>query len=125
MKYTMNPINNGTRLRKDHNTYSGVISSYNAGQLIEGDEIWEAPADGLEVKKGDKWLRVISVDGIAVSEIGWMAYIHKSSPICNNFKSISDNDNGGSISNPVFPDSFTLIESNGKKAEYFFVRIIE
>ena len=60
MKYTMNPINNGTRLRKDHNTYSGVISSYNAGQLIEGDEIWEAPADGLEVKKGDKWLRVIS-----------------------------------------------------------------
>lgn len=120
--YSMTPLNNRTRLRKDHNTYSTVIGSYNAGQLIVGDQIWEATSDGSEVKKGDKWLRVISVDGMDVAEIGWMAYIHKSNPICNNFKSISDGENSGELK---FADSFTLIEPNGKKAEYVFVRIIE
>ena len=75
-QYSMTPFNSGTRMRSDHNTFASVIASYTRGQLIVGDELWEAPADGNEVRKGDKWLKVTSVDGVIVAERGWMAYIH-------------------------------------------------
>lgn len=118
-QYSMTPINNGTRLRTDHNVFASVIRSYNRGQLIVGDEVWEAPADGAEVKKGDKWLHVTSVDGVNLTDRGWMAYIHKGFPVCNNFKEIEV------PPPPVFPESFTLVDPSGAKAEYVFVRIIE
>lgn len=121
-QYSMTPINNGTRLRTDHNVFAAVITSYNRGQLIVGDELWEAPADGSEVKKGDKWLRVTSVDGVNLTERGWMAYIHKGVAVCNNFKEI---EGPGPNPTPVFPESFTLVDPSGAKAEYVFVRIIE
>lgn len=126
-QYSMAPIDNGTRLRKDHNTFATVITSYNRGQLVVGDELWEAPADGNEVKKGDKWLKVISVDSVNVPQVGWMAYIHKGLPICNNFKVIegeTDPDTDPN-SSPIFPESFTLTDPSGARAEYVFVRIIE
>jgi hypothetical protein len=50
-QYKMTPINNGTRMRTDHNVFAAVITSYNCGQVVVGDELWEAPADGSEVKK--------------------------------------------------------------------------
>jgi hypothetical protein len=109
-------------MRSDHNVFASVIASYNRGQLIVGDELWTAPADGNEVKKGDKWLKVSSVDGVIVAERGWMALIHKGVPVCNNFKEIEDPD---PTPTPVFPDSFTLTDPSGAKAEYKFVRIIE
>lgn len=121
-QYSMTPITGGTRMRNDHKTTASVIASYNRGQLIVGDEIWEALADGSEVKKGDKWLKVTSVDGVIVAESGWMAYIHKGVPICDNFKIITDPDPNPT---PVFPESFTLTDPSGAKAEYVFVRIIE
>ncbi len=121
-QYSMTPITSGTRMRSDHNTFSSVVASYGRGQLIVGDEIWEALADGSEVKKGDKWLRVTSVDGINLTERGWMAYIHKGVPICDNFKVIEE---PNPTPTPVFPESFTLTDPSGAKAEYKFVRIIE
>lgn len=120
--YSMTPINNGTRMRTDHNVFASVISSYNRAQLVVGDEIWEAPADGSEVKKGDKWLRVTSVDGVNVTERGWMAYIHKGVQVCNNFTVI---ETPPPPPTPVFPESFVLTDPSGAKAEYVFVRIIE
>jgi hypothetical protein len=120
-QYSMTPINSGTRMRKDHSTFAAVITSYARGQVVVGDEIWEAPADGNEVKKGDKWLHVTSVDGVNVAERGWMAYIHKGTPICDNFKEIE----APPPPTPVFPESFTLTDPSGAKAEYKFVRIIE
>ena len=69
-QYSITPINSGTRMRKDHNTFAAVITSFVRGQVVVGDEIWEAPADGNEVKKGDKWLRVTSVDGVNLTERG-------------------------------------------------------
>lgn len=119
--YSMTPINSGTRLRTDHTTFAAVITSYGRGQLVVGDEIWEAPADGNEVKKGDKWLHVTSVDGVNLTERGWMAYIHKGVAICNNFKVIEEPPPPA----PVFPESFTLTDPSGAKAEYKFVRIIQ
>lgn len=121
-QYSMTPINSGTRMRKDHNTFAAVIASYARGQVVVGDEIWEAPADGSEVKKGDKWLHVTSVDGVNVTERGWMAYIHKGTPICDNFKEIEDPEPPPT---PVFPETFTLVDPSGAKAEYKFVRIVE
>lgn len=120
-QYSMTPISSGTRMRSDHNTFASVVASFGRGQLIVGDEIWEAPADGTEVKKGDKWLHVTSVDGVNVTERGWMAYIHKGVPICDNFKVIET----PPPPTPTFPESFTLVDPSGAKAEYVFVRIIE
>ncbi|NWF65533.1 MAG: hypothetical protein HXY38_14645 [Chloroflexi bacterium] len=120
--YSMTPINNGTRLRTDHNVFAAVITSYNRGQLVVGDELWEAAADGSEVKKGDKWLRVTSVDGVNLIETGWMAYIHKGVAVCNNFKEIEP---PPPPPTPVFPESFVLTDPSGAKAEYVFVRVIE
>lgn len=108
-QYSMTPISNGTRLRTDHNTFASVITSYNTNQLVVGDEIWEAPADGDEVKKGDKWLHVISVDGVPVSEKGWMAYIHKGIPICNNFKVIEDEGEPDPTPQVIYPDALEIV----------------
>lgn len=123
----MTPISSGTRLRKEHNTFAAVITSYNYGQIMEGDELWEAPADGNEVKKGDKWLHVVSVDGVAVSP-GWMAYIHKGLPICFNFKTIGEDPPPGGDPPPSdlkYPQKFTLIADDGKMVEYIFVKVVE
>ncbi|MBI3168406.1 MAG: NfeD family protein [Chloroflexi bacterium] len=120
-QYSMTPLNSGTRLRADHTTFATVITSYGRGQLVVGDEIWEAPADGNEVKKGDKWLHVTSVDGVNLTERGWMAYIHKGVAICNNFTEIVEPPPPA----PVFPESFVLTDPSGAKAEYVFVRVIE
>lgn len=121
-QYKMTPINNGTRMRTDHNVFAVVIKSYNRGQLVVGDEVWEAPADGNEVKRGDKWLHVVSVDGVNVIDRGWMAYIHKGVAVCNNFAEIPDPDPDPT---PIFPESFILTDPSGARAEYVFVRIIE
>ncbi len=120
-QYSMTPINSGTRMRKDHSTFAAVVASFARGQVVVGDEVWTAPADGSEVKKGDKWLHVTSVDGVNVTERGWMAYIHKGVPICDNFTEVVE----PPPPTPVFPESFTLTDPSGAKAEYKFVRIIE
>ena len=121
-QYSMTPISNGTRLRTDHNTFASTITSYNRGQLIVGDEVWEALADGPEVRRGDKWLHVTSVDGVNIVDRGWMAYIHKGVPICNNFQQLPDPDPDPT---PIFPESFILTDPSGARAEYVFVRVIE
>ena len=120
-KYSMTPLNSGTRMRTDHTTFAAVITSYGRGQLVVGDQIWEAPADGNEVKKGDKWLHVTSVDGVNLTEAGWMAYIHKGVAICNNCTEIEE----PPPPTPTFPESFILTDPSGAKAEYVFVRVIE
>lgn len=86
--YTMETIApNGTRKRTDHTTFAAyVLPHVPMNQTVEGDELWEAPADGLEVKKGDQWLRITKVNGVPVTQPLWMAYIHKGEPVCSNLK---------------------------------------
>lgn len=88
-QYSITPLTSGTRMRSDHNVFAGVLKTdLKPADLIVGDEVWIAPADGIEVKKGDSWLKVLSVNGVAVPQRGWTAITHKGVPICNNFKEI-------------------------------------
>jgi hypothetical protein len=89
MIYQMTVLGNSTRLRTDHTTYSAVITSYGAGRVVEGIEFWVASVDGSEVKAGDKWLRVLRVDGLDVTP-GWMAYTHKGVPYCADWREYED-----------------------------------
>lgn len=118
----MTPISNGTRLRKDHNTFSAVITSYDPPAFIQGSELWIAPADGNEVKANDKWLKVTHVNGDAVSA-GWMAYIHKGVPICKN---LMEQPQPPPPPEHQFPLSFELKNpETGKVAIYVFEKVIE
>jgi len=79
----MTTISSNTRIRQDHNTSAAILTSVNANVTVTGTEKWTAPADGVEVKAGDVWVKV-SYNGVT----GWMAHVHKGQPICNNFKEV-------------------------------------
>jgi len=99
-EYSMTPIIS-TRLRTDHNTFADHKATYSSNATVFGDEIWEAPLDGNEVKKGDQWLHVthVVVDGLETVIFGWMARIHKGVTICNNFTVID-----GEVPPPPVPE---------------------
>jgi hypothetical protein len=138
----MQPKENRTRLRVTHDVFSfvidvvngkvvnpalSVVTSFNAGDLLKGDEKWIAPADGNEVKQGDIWLHVTHRNGVPLITPGWTAYIHKGVPICINLEEekIVPPPPPPPVVTPVFPDSFILTEpKSGAKAEYVFVRIL-
>ncbi len=133
--YSMTPISSRTRMRVDHNTYADVIDvdpiaanvqSFNMGDLLKGDDIWVAPADGDEVKKGDTWLHVTHRNGAALKVSGWTALTHKGYPICKNFTVIGEPPPPPPPPEPIpFPDEFTLTNHDGSKARFIFDRIIE
>lgn len=75
------PLGNGTRLRDDANTAANVITSYGPNDVIEVDLIREhTTSDSAKaITAGDKWGRVIRVNG--VERNGWMAkYYQRASP---------------------------------------------
>ena len=91
MTYEMKPLQAGTRMRVDHSTYTTVILS-DLSQLdtLRGDVLWEAPADGSYVKKGDKWLHVTHRNGVALPKPGWTAYIYLGGDVCGSFNEVTD-----------------------------------
>lgn len=107
-QYSMTPKQNGTRMRSDHNVFAGPLKSdLKPTDLIIGDELWTAPADGSEVKKGDTWLKVLSVNGIAVPVRGWTAITHKGVPICDNLKEIVPSGGETPIDTDPIPETVT------------------
>lgn len=126
INYSMVPKGDGTRLRADHTTFAAVITSFGTSNLVQGDEIWIAPADGNEVKMGDKWLHVTHVDDKPLAVPGWMAYIHKGEPICKDFLDLTGGDTEPPPPVPAFPQSFELRNPDtGEVALYVFVRVLE
>lgn len=123
--YSMTPIKSGTRLRTFHSVFDSVIiQDLSPADTLTGDEIWTAPADGVEVKKNDKWLHVTHRNGVELVEKGWVAFVHKGVAICNNFKEVNSPPPAGT--DPVFPLTFTLTDTaTGKSALYEFVRVVE
>lgn len=78
--------NSNMSLRKDHNTSAEKLAQLNAGKIAEGDELWLAPADGTNVRKGDTWLHVLKADGQPVDL--WIAIVHLGALYCT----LTDND---------------------------------
>ena len=107
--YEMTTIYNGTRIRKDHTTFADVIASVNANVTLSGDVLWTAPADGLEVKAGDKWLYVTYR-----SFTGWVVLIHKGVQMCKDFKEIGES----VLPIETFPEYFILEAPNGERKRY-------
>ena len=99
----------GTRIRQDHNTFAAVLTTVNANVTVTGTEKWTAPADGVEVKAGDIWVKV-SYNGVT----GWMAYIHKGQPICKNLVEATPPPS----TSPIFPEYFILTDPEGRTQRF-------
>lgn len=66
---------NNMSLRFEHNVASARKGDpWPLNTVMQGSEIWIAPADGLNVKAGDTWLHVLLAGTTVVD--GWMAIIH-------------------------------------------------
>lgn len=109
MQYTATVINSGTRLREDHNTFADVLTSFASGAVVTG-ELWTAPADGNQVKAGDKWIH---------HGAGWVAVVHKGVAYCSGLKEVS----AAPVDNSppaiyVIPDSFVLEAPDGTRTEF-------
>jgi len=83
---SMIALNTGLRARRDHTTFSEALFSFGASDLLEGEEVWIALADGNEVLKGDTWLKVTKRNGAVLATPGWSAYIHKGIKYCKDFQ---------------------------------------
>ena len=123
------PIQNGTRLRTAPSTYTAVITSYNIGANVEIEEILEyLENDTVQpaIWKGDRWGKVIKVNGVATPQPSWMAIHYHGTPVCSeNYTVVTDPTDPPVPGTPVFPESFVLTDPSGAKAEYVFVRIVE
>lgn len=67
-----------TRLRVAPSTFTSVIMSYAAGSQAEIDLVREytETVSSEYVKAGDKWGRVLKVNGAAVPQPAWMAIVY-------------------------------------------------
>ena len=72
-----------TRLRVSPSTFTAVIRTYAAGSQVEIDLIREftETISTDYVKAGDKWGRVLKVNGTAVAQPAWMAVVYLGNPI--------------------------------------------
>lgn len=123
MIYTATTLNSGLRVRTDHTTFATAITTVaSANSVLTASDKWVATSDGSEVKAGDIWLYVTHVNGNQLATPGWCAYKHKGILYCKDLKELSGET---PVQPSIFPDSFTLTDSNGARAEYKFVRIVE
>ena len=76
--------NQSTRLRVSPSTFTSVIGSYATGSQVEIDLVREytETVKSEYVKAGDKWGRVLKVNGAVVQQPAWMAIIYLGNTIC-------------------------------------------
>lgn len=106
-------IDEGTRIRSDHNTYGVVKSVVGPSDSVVGTEVFVATEQIIDpVTKnavqliGDRWLAVTSVNGAARS--GWIALEHLGVAICNEVPE-----------EPFTPDPYVKVTyANGKEFYY-------
>jgi hypothetical protein len=91
MEYKMTTIADGTRLRMEHDTFSSYLETFRAKETLTGDQMWVAPADGEQVKKGDEWMHVTHRNGVPLSAKGWTARKHKGLLICDGYMEFDTN----------------------------------
>lgn len=78
------PINNGTRLRSAPSTYTQVLGSYPKDAQVVIDLIREytETVTSEYTKSGDKWGRVVSINGVQITQPAWMAVTYLGVAIC-------------------------------------------
>jgi len=89
---TIVPLADGTRMRVSSSTYTTVLNSYPKGAVVTVDLVREFTATDLSkyFKAGDKWGRVVAVDGLPPKKLdgspvtgeAWMAITYLGGPIC-------------------------------------------
>ena len=109
-------MGDGTRCRRDHVIADNIIENFKQGTQLVGDDSWFLDSANI-------WIHVTHKDGYALAEPGWTAIIYRGTPICSNYEIIETDPTPDT--SPIFPDSFTLTDPSGAKAEYKFVRIID
>lgn len=107
----------GMNTRPSHSVGNLPNGTATFGVKYEIAEVWKAPADGLNVKAGDVWVRLVG------SVAKWVAVVH----LGVTYGVIEDVpvDVPDPTPAPVFMESFVLTDPLGRKAEYKFVRVIE
>lgn len=103
----------GMNLRPTHSVASTPNGTIAFGAEKEALEVWTAPADGVNVKKGDKWARLSDVPQ-------WVAVVHMG-VVYGELKDVAA---PPPVSTPIFPNSFVLTAPDGSKAEYQFVKVL-
>lgn len=133
--YTMYTIYPDTRIRPVPNTgQKELVFIPLANTKVVGSEMFVAKetlrnSSGVVYQlPGDKWLKVVDMPVNGVNYTGWVSLIHKGLPICKNLTVTNDGDlpvDPPVVVEPAFTPTFTLVQPNGAKGEYKFVRIIE
>ena len=60
----------GMNTRPEHSVNNPPNGTIAYRETVRGVELWEAPADGLNVRKGDLWMRLDTVI------VRWVAVVH-------------------------------------------------
>lgn len=89
-----------------NNTPNGSVAF---GEEVEGVELWYAPANGVNVKKDDVWLRL--KDPVEK----WVAVIHNGT-IYGEVRVVSEEPEEPA---PTFPDYFDLADPQGNVQRYY------
>jgi hypothetical protein len=93
-------------LRPDHSTANTKIGTIAAGSRMQGDTLWEAP--------GEKWLYVLSVNGVSLTQPGWIAIVTASRVYCT----LTDNQPPTEPAGEYVADfDVTLTAPDGKRYE--------
>ena len=109
----------GMNTRPDHNVNNSPNGVVAYGETVNIAEVWTALADGVNVRKNDKWARL--QDSLFIQ---WVAVIHLG-VVYGVLEHTNPTPEPTPTPAPMFPQSFIHIDPSGKKAEYTFVRVIE
>lgn len=119
------PLADDTRVRYEPTTYSTTRPSAKRGAQVEIDQVVEYLENDLalpHVVKGDKWGRVIKINGILQPQPSFMAiYYHGLGKICTEQYTANGGDSGsgggGGETTIVYPD-MVLVGPAGAQREY-------
>lgn len=100
----------GMNTRPKPNVNNDPNGAVGYGQLVKGVEVWTSPADGVNVKKGDKWMRLD--DPIEK----WVAVIHMG--VVYGVLSEGEEPTPPSV---TFPEYFDLTDPEGNTKRYVLV----
>lgn len=109
----------GMNTRPDHNVNNTPNGTAAYGAKYEIAETWKATTDGVNVKANDTWAL------LAGSVVKWVAVVHLGVTYGVIEGEVVPPPPPDPSPVPMFPESFTLTDPQGNKAEYVFVRILE